>query len=118
MVGGAGCGLGRRNHSTSIGTPSSRTARPASDRTRDARPSAATVSSAATSSTPSGVLAITPRTRPRSQRSPVTSASITRWKVGKRRASAARKSRKSHCGISPRKAYGSRSVEKSTRVIR
>ena len=75
-------------------------ARPVPAARSGARPRA-TTRSARTSSGPAGVTARTPATRPASSISSVASARISSWKVGiMLRACAARKSRKSHCGIS------------------
>src|SRR5713226_587846 len=88
-----------RNHSTSMGAPSSMTRRPALSRTTECRPSAPTTRSARISSGPRGVLTVTPTTRPESSIRPVTSASIRRRNAAYRAPWAARKFKKSHCGM-------------------
>ena len=81
--------------------------------TVECRPSAPITRSARMASSPSGVVAATPTIRPPSSSKLFTSASISRWKCGRRLACSAMKSRKSHCGMKAMKGHLSRSRPKS-----
>ena len=106
-----------RIQNTSIGAPMSSTSSPALARTIDLRPSQPTVSVARTSSGPSGVVARTPAMRPPSSMRSTTLACMISLKFGIGARRSARKSRKSHCGISAMNACrGGRKV-KSAMVI-
>ena len=96
------CGVrtfGTRNQNTSIGAPRSRTSRPAAARKIELRPSAAIVRRPRSSSSSPPIRQRRPATRSASTISPVASASMCSVKPGYFRASAATKSRNSHCGI-------------------
>ena len=91
---------GSRNHQVSNGTGNSFGASPAAARSTEWRPSVATTRSARSSSwVPSGARNRTPRTRPPSRTSPVAVWLISSVNPGSSAAAAARKFRKSHCGI-------------------
>ena len=102
-----------RNHSASIGAPTSMTAQPDCSRKIDARPSAATVKSAWMCNSSPRASARTPFTSPSSLMKARASVSISRRKPGKRRPRSARKFKKSHCGMNATNLHGPGTCEKS-----